>query len=217
MDKRVGCIYGVLAYLVIGLSMTISSSFVPSGTGGQGSLWLMFFNSEDANFNVLQGKLDSFKQSEGDFSFKDMVVLGDKEKLIKAKLVVEGTVKAYNESFDAQKNVVDGIKSGYKNKYSPALQKAYDAVAEDFKNLKDIETGYGKAMIAYLDFVIANNGVMEVSPDGVSFRSQELADKFNALEKKASEATTSLHDDKDRIRDKLGFDFGVFADEFVKK
>ena len=88
MDKRVGCIYGVLAYLVIGISMTIASNFVPSSTGGQGGLWLMFFNSEDANFNVLQGKLDELKASYGDFSFEDTVALGDKEKMIKAKISI---------------------------------------------------------------------------------------------------------------------------------
>jgi hypothetical protein len=219
MGKSLNCIYAALIFMVIGLwtNVLLQLTRLP-GSETQSTFWYRYFQSEDAGFNVLKGKLDELKGIEGDFAFEDRQALLDKEKMIRSKTVVEGTVKAYNEFFDAQKGTVDALKSSYggPKQAPPRLQEAYDSVAEDFKDLKGIMNNYGDTMVKYLDFVILHSGDMEAGPDGVAFKSEGLADRFAVLEKNALDATTSLNDDQDKVRDKLGYDFGVFADELKK-
>ena len=172
--------------------------------------------------NATNGYLDNMEAQLnrlGDFSLEDKTILKDKTGLAAAKTVVEGTVKADIELFDAMKSRIDSLKAQYADT-SPAsaeVQSTYDSLAKDFQDLQDLDTERGNAMLTYLDFVIAHSGEITIDGNNVRLESEDLSKKYNELEKTASNKQLKFDAVQGDILDRHDRDFKAFADALAKQ
>jgi len=203
-----------VAVLALSLSSILLLQGCSNGTNSSDAIQSEYKTATAGYLNDLQAKLTKL----GDFSLADKTVLKDKQKMTDAKTIVEGTIQADTELFDAMKGKIDELKSkniGSKEA-SSELQKAYDALTKDFQDLKDLDKKRGEAMTAYLDFAIVNGADMNIDGDNVYLKTADFSKQYAALEKAAKDNQQGFNFEQSTLFTRHDTDLKAFADALAK-
>ncbi len=203
-----------LVFVVVFMKMTMKPVV------RDGSTWAYHIDQEyNTAVNVLLDQMEKdLNLIEGDFSLDDKTILTDATRLQAGRKVVEGTTRLDEQLFDNMKGEIDKLKTKYAgtSTLSPALQTAYDSLVKDFQDLKELDRGRADPMLAFLDFVIANQGEISLQGDKVILNQKDLIKKYDSLEKAALEKQNSFDVDQNRLMDLHDQHLAAFIRELGK-